>query len=179
MIRTWLRALAAGGLCAVFRSAAGDGHGTGAAPRRRSRHPPGRERQWQDALVKLLTPDREVLLLHAYVRASSTVTFEGIRAGTYQLWFSQGESWDGDKFTCHRTAYRFVDPLEFSEVEDGNGVTHSTWEVSLQAVPGGTAPTRDVDVRTFDAAGSLTRRDRGWPGLTARRDRPPAPPGAG
>lgn len=110
-----------------------------------------------DATVKLVTADEPpAVVRHVVVRAGDEVRLEAIGEGTYKVLFSRGRGWDEGRgvFACDRQAREFSDTLTFAEVTDGRSTRYSTWTVTLNGVPGGTAKTEGVDLRTFDQLGA-------------------------
>ena len=108
----------------------------------------------QDAVVKLVprAEPREVLQL-VYIRAGDTWRLTGIQPGSYVLQFSLGMNWSGLRF-AEPTYLEFADAFTFTETDQGVVGDYRqyglrNWQVTLYAVPGGNAPTKDIDERTF------------------------------
>lgn len=102
-----------------------------------------------DAVAVLTTLDRSPVS-SVYVPAGDSSTVTGIRDGTYYLYFTLGEDWDGAaRFTKKARFFRFEDTLTFETTSIPGGWQHSTFRVTLHPVPEGTARTVPVDEEQF------------------------------
>jgi len=99
-----------------------------------------------DAVAKLIRDGASVLTV--YIKANSTYTMKDISDGTYWLAFVQGTDWNADtqKFNRNAHASAFDETFEF----ETTATQYSGWEVTLNAVAGGTAQSSDVDLSQFD-----------------------------
>ncbi|MCA1671378.1 MAG: hypothetical protein LC799_03975 [Actinobacteria bacterium] len=98
-----------------------------------------------DAIVKVLTLDDPPTAVAAvYVRAKEQLEISRLPRGTLRLAFAQGSHWDegSSTFLCRQVAQAFEEDFDFS---DGD------WEVTLNAIPGGTAKTDSLDPRAFNS----------------------------
>lgn len=102
----------------------------------------------QDGVVAL-TDSVGNLLVAFYVRQGATFTLTRIADGSYQLYFTLGSEWIGDelKFLNVFAVKRMDELLAFATT----GTSYTTWEVSLQPVPGGTARASDIPESEFPA----------------------------
>lgn len=102
--------------------------------------------QGQDAVVALSSLDGGDVLAF-YVRNGDSYTIGDIRNGTFFLYFTRGEDWDGNsgRFTRNASYLRFDDTLDFLTTS----ATYTTFRVTLYAVPNGNAATRRVDAGHF------------------------------
>ena len=80
-----------------------------------------------------------------YIRALDSFTMQGIRDGTYYLYFSTGEEWDGQRFTVNPRYQKFEEPFQFTTGE----TTYTTWNITLHGVVGGTASAENVSESDF------------------------------
>ena len=99
-----------------------------------------------DAVAKLIRDGTSVLTV--YIKANSTYSMLNISDGTYWLAFAQGTDWDATAQKFNRNAHvsAFDETLELETTEKGR----AGWEVTLNAVAGGTASASDVDPSQFD-----------------------------
>jgi len=99
-----------------------------------------------DAVAKLIRDGASILTV--YIKANNTYTMKDISDGTYWLAFVQGTDWNADtqKFNRNAHASAFDETFEF----ETTATQYSGWEVTLNAVAGGTAQSSDVDLSQFD-----------------------------
>lgn len=97
------------------------------------------------------TDDRLVVItrntepvMSAYLRAGESFTINGIPDGTYRLYYSQGEDWDGTAFTHNVKTSRSSGALLFTTTER----TYSTWNIDIFVPSGGNT---DVEAIPTDA----------------------------
>ena len=104
----------------------------------------GGERDGVVILAKTSAPKKS--LLAVYVRAGKSTTIRGIKDGTYVIYFTLGRRWDGysRRFTADQEKRRFVDPIRFKTTRVSGGTRYTIWTISLEAVPGGNAPTDPI-----------------------------------
>ena len=86
-----------------------------------------------------------------YVQGNGTSTITGIEDGTYDLYFSLGEDWDGAsaRFTRRASYFRFEESLAFVTTPIAGRQSYTVFEVTLQAVAGGTAEIESVPEDEF------------------------------
>jgi uncharacterized protein YraI len=82
-------------------------------------------------------------VMSAYLRAGESFTIDGIADGTYRLYYSQGEDWDGTAFTHNVKTSRSSGALLFTTTER----TYSTWNIDIFVPSGG-----NTDVEAIPAA---------------------------
>jgi hypothetical protein len=101
----------------------------------------------RDGVVILTFNDTAVMAV--YIRSSDSFTMQGIRDGTYYLYFSTGEEWNGREFTVDPSRQRFEDAFEFTT----GATTYTTWSITLHGVAGGTASAENVSESEFPDIG--------------------------
>ena len=101
----------------------------------------------RDAVVILTLGGDPVMAV--YIRSGDSFMMKDIRDGTYFLYFSTGDEWNGEAFTTTPSHKKFEDTFEFTT----GPTTYTTWSVTLQGVVGGTASTEDVDESEFPGIG--------------------------
>jgi hypothetical protein len=105
----------------------------------------------RDATVKLTQHGQ----LHrwVYVKARSTATVDGVRAGTYHLLFSLGRDWNSEsfRFQFDQSFTKFEDEFDFVEKRLADGVEYSRISITLHGVPHGNAPSEPIDQTAFEA----------------------------
>jgi uncharacterized protein YfaS (alpha-2-macroglobulin family) len=109
----------------------------------------GGDRDGVVILAKTSAPRKS--LLAVYVRAGKSTTIRGIRDGTYIVYFTLGRRWDAysRRFTSDQEKRRFIDPIRFKTTRVSGGTRYTIWSISLEAVPGGNAPTDPIDEGEF------------------------------
>ena len=83
-------------------------------------------------------------VMSAYLRAGESFTIDGIADGTYRLYYSQGEDWDGSAFTRNVKTSRSSGALLFTTTDR----TYSTWNIDIFVPSGGNT---DVEAIPADA----------------------------
>lgn len=83
-------------------------------------------------------------VMSAYLRAGESFTIDGIADGTYRLYYSQGEDWDGTAFTHNVKTSRSSGALLFTTTDR----TYSTWNIDIFVPSGGNT---DVEAIPTDA----------------------------
>ena len=81
----------------------------------------------------------------AYIRDGDNVKITGIPDGTYYIFFSAGNGWDGSSFTERATYQRFEESFPFST----SGLNYSVWRVTLHPVADGNATAEEIDSGQF------------------------------
>lgn len=103
-----------------------------------------------DAVAKLITTGASgTSIFTVYIKANSVYTIDGISDGTYRLAFAQGTDWDSTSatFKRDRSFSSFDDAFDFETY----GGQYTTYEITLNAVEGGTAETSSVNGDQFNA----------------------------
>jgi pSer/pThr/pTyr-binding forkhead associated (FHA) protein len=97
--------------------------------------------------VAVMTTLADAPIFSVYVQARSKFKVEGIRDGTYKLFFMLGEDWDSatGRFTRKVHYEVFEDTLRYTTTS----TTATIWRVTFHSVFGGTARTNDVDPSRF------------------------------
>lgn len=97
--------------------------------------------------VAVMTTLADAPIFSVYVRARSQFKIEGIRDGTYKLFFMLGEDWDAvtGRFTRKARYEVFEDTFRYTTTS----TTATIWRVTLHSVVGGTAQTDNVDPSKF------------------------------
>jgi hypothetical protein len=84
-----------------------------------------------------------------YAAAQSTAELHRIPVGSYALLFQTGHGWRRNRFCeSHRTA-KFRESFDFTEEQASDGLYYSSYRITLQPVPGGTASTESVSAEEF------------------------------
>lgn len=85
-----------------------------------------------------------------YIRAGERGVFTRVARGRYYLQFQFGIDWLRERRFCEvRGVSQFVDPLDFKEFYDYDGVTYTTFEVTLHPVADGNARTERIPATQF------------------------------
>jgi len=97
--------------------------------------------------VAVMTTLTDTPIFSVYVQARSKFKVEGIRDGTYKLFFMLGEDWDS-------ATGRFTRKARYQVVEDTfpyttTSTTATLWRITLHTVVGGTTRTDHVDPSKF------------------------------
>ncbi|HET7080776.1 MAG TPA: SH3 domain-containing protein [Chloroflexia bacterium] len=82
--------------------------------------------------------------MSVYLRAGESFTIDGIADGTYRLYYSQGDDWDGTAFTRNVKTSRSSGALLFTTTDR----TYSTWNIDIFVPSGGNT---DVEAIPRDA----------------------------
>lgn len=98
--------------------------------------------------IVILTAMDESVIASAYIRDGDNVKMSNIPDGTYYLFFSAGDAWDGNGFTKHPTYQRFEETFPFTTT----GLNYSVWSVTLHPVAGGNTATESVNPGQFPSA---------------------------
>jgi len=105
-----------------------------------------------DAVVKIVDSVSKHTRRFVYVRANNDVMIKGIEVCTCVLKFSSGTDWDQSKLKFLRdvTYSKFDNLLEFVETRTEVGVEWAEFEVTLNPVLYGNAPTTSINESDFD-----------------------------
>lgn len=103
----------------------------------------------QDAVVTLVRGKAKVLSV--YVRKRKSYQINSVRDGTYRIYFTTGEDWDRSARTFTRDCAfrRFEKSVRFRTYRTGYVIRWHNWSLTLHAVVGGNARTRNVKPRDF------------------------------
>jgi hypothetical protein len=106
----------------------------------------------RDAVVKLVedTPQKTAIR-YVYVRAKQDLVLRGIPKGSYQVIFMTGVDWDRANLTFRRDAraMKIGDTFLFEEKVTGRSTEYTTWELTLNRVPGGTIVIESIPADEF------------------------------
>ncbi|WP_052809015.1 hypothetical protein [Streptomyces natalensis] len=102
-----------------------------------------------DAVVSLTRGSRTALSV--YVRHGSDTTVGSVSSGSYTVYFTTGEDWDGGKrsFTRQCSFQKFDDTADFRTVRVAGGTQYTVLRFTLNKVIGGNATTSDVPPGEF------------------------------
>ena len=100
-----------------------------------------------DAVAKLVNIQLDKSIYTVYISAGHSYKIKNINTGGYKLIFAQGQGWDeaSNKF-FNEGASQFEEPLSFT-IQNGY---YTTYSVTLNPVPEGTAKTHNIPQENFD-----------------------------
>lgn len=101
----------------------------------------------QDGLVIPLLNGQSIAGI--YLREGESFTLDGVADGVYQLYFTKGSAWDGNRFTQDAIYQKFEDMLDYVTTAS----TCSIWQITLYAVASGNAATESVGEGAFPSLG--------------------------
>lgn len=102
-----------------------------------------------DAIAVLTSPTSQPLV-SVYIRSAESYTLKGIRDGTYLIYFSIGESWDGSRANFSQPqGFRFDKPLSFQTTQVPEGTRYSLKQVTFHSTPEGSATILPVNLEQF------------------------------
>jgi hypothetical protein len=98
----------------------------------------------REGVVKLVAGDKRMSI---YVAGKATAQVTQIPDGSFDVYFASGVSWDGKRNTFSRSCgfTRFDRKLKFTS----GGGQYTRYTITLNAVAGGNAPTRQIDPSDF------------------------------
>ncbi len=98
----------------------------------------------REGVVKLVSGGKRMSI---YIGRKATATVQGIPDGNFDVYFASGVSWDGKRNTFSRSCgfTRFEDKMKFAS----SGGQYTRYTVTLNAVSGGNAPSRQIDPDDF------------------------------
>ena len=103
-----------------------------------------------DAVAVLVRASDRTPYRAIYIRTGERGVFTRVARGRYYLQFQFGVDWLRERRFCEvQGVSQFVDPLEFEEFYDYDGVTYTTFEVTLHPVTGGNARTERIPATQF------------------------------
>jgi hypothetical protein len=107
-----------------------------------------------DACVLVIDDYSQKRVRFFYVRAGNTSKVLQIVPGEYSVLFATGAEWDKRKLRFTRDAeyFKFETPLRYEETYQNTAFRYSIQTVTLNAVPGGNARTRQISEAEFAAA---------------------------
>lgn len=102
-----------------------------------------------DAVVTLTRSGRTAFSV--YVRKSSEATVRSVNSGSYTVYFTTGEDWNGGKrsFTRECSFEKFDDQANFRTIRVAGGTQYTVLTFSLNKVVGGNASTSQVPPGDF------------------------------
>jgi hypothetical protein len=103
-----------------------------------------------DAVAYLSTMQKKIVAA-VYIRGGDFFNLTGIDAGSYELYFKQGQSWSNStgKFATNATSSRMEEPLTFETQKTPEGVRYTWGQVKLEEVPDGNAVVVPVSEEDF------------------------------
>jgi hypothetical protein len=103
-----------------------------------------------DAVAYLSTMQKKIVAA-VYIRGGDFFNLTGIDAGSYELYFQQGQSWSNStgKFAINATSSRMEEPLTFETQKTPEGVRYTWGQVTLEEVPNGNAVVVPVSEEDF------------------------------
>ena len=101
-----------------------------------------------DAVVKIINTVTNASLGEFYIDSNNEYTIVGIPDGSYNLFFSLGKNWDAtdNKFITCKSFSKFDEAFSFATTN----TQYTTFEVTLNPIPGGTASTTSVNENDFE-----------------------------
>lgn len=103
-----------------------------------------------DAVAYLSTMEKEIVAA-VYIRDGDFFNLTGIDAGSYELYFRQGQNWNAltGKFESNATGSRMEEPLTFETQKTPEGVRYTWGQVTLEEMPDGNAVVVPVSEEDF------------------------------
>lgn len=103
-----------------------------------------------DAVAYLSTMQKKVVAA-VYIRGGDFFNLTRIDAGSYELYFKQGQSWSNStgRFAINATSSRMEEPLTFETKKTPEGVRYTWGQVTLEEVPDGNAVVVPVSEEDF------------------------------
>lgn len=108
--------------------------------------------QERDVVVVLASSAKpSKALLAVYVRAKKSATVNGVKDGTYVVYFTYGTRWDATSkaFTSSVEKRRFEDTIRFKTRQTSTRINYTVWTLTLHQAGGDGAPTDDVSDADF------------------------------
>lgn len=102
-----------------------------------------------DAVVKLVQGGRP--MVSVYVGQGSSATVGQINDGSYEMFYTSGDDWDGQLKTFTRSCQfkRFEKSAEFTTTQIKGGIRYTVESIGLQPAIGGNARTTVVPAQSF------------------------------
>ncbi|MFI9052155.1 hypothetical protein [Streptomyces sp. NPDC053427] len=102
-----------------------------------------------DAVVTLARGERTAFSV--YVREGTDATVRSVNSGSYTVYFTTGEDWDGGKrsFTRECSFQKFDDKADFRTAQVAGGTQYTVLSFTLNKVIGGNATTSEVPPGQF------------------------------
>ncbi|MEU8201026.1 hypothetical protein [Streptosporangium sp. NPDC049046] len=103
----------------------------------------------QDAVVVLVRGKKKAVTV--YVRRKSNFKIQGVRDGSYKIYYTLGEDWDAKAKTFTRSCdfEQFGKSVRFRTVNTGTQIRWTNWTITLHAVTGGTVKPKKVKPGDF------------------------------
>ena len=102
------------------------------------------------AVIKLVRADNRRLVSKFYVAAESDFAIKKISNGNYQILYTRGTDWDGNKFTRDAAYKSFDELVDFTTTDTYDGIEYSTYTLTLNTVIGGNTQASEIDASKFD-----------------------------
>lgn len=105
----------------------------------------------QDAVVVLVRGKKKAITV--YVRRKSNFKIQGVRDGSYKIYYTFGEDWDARARSFSRSCAfeQFGKTVRFRTVNTGTQIRWTNWTVTLHAVTGGTVKPKKIKPGDFPA----------------------------
>jgi hypothetical protein len=105
----------------------------------------------RDAVVTVMRGSSKAFSV--YVRRGAKFKVQGVRDGTYKIYFTHGVDWDGKSksFTRDCSFERFQKSVRFKTTFTATQILWHDWRITLHAISGGNARTSKVDPEEFPA----------------------------
>ncbi|MBB4943671.1 hypothetical protein FHR32_008072 [Streptosporangium album] len=103
----------------------------------------------QDAVVVLVRGKKKAI--RVYVRKKSKFRIQGVRDGSYKVYYTLGSDWDSraGSFTRSCTFEQFGKSVRFKTVYTATQIRWTDWTITLNAVAGGTVPPKRIKPGDF------------------------------
>ncbi len=98
----------------------------------------------REGVVKLVSKDKRMSI---YIARKGSAQVAQIPDGNFDVYFASGVSWDGKRNTFTRNCgfTKFEDKMKFTS----GGGQYTQFTITLNAIAGGNAPTRQIDPKDF------------------------------
>lgn len=108
----------------------------------------------EDAAVAIIDANTRRKYMFAYVRASEHLALRQVRPGNYNVIFTTGHGWlsASKTFRWNPSYIQFGKEIDYSEVEEENGVRYQSHSITLNPVQDGNVPVINIDRAAFEQA---------------------------
>ena len=104
-----------------------------------------------DMVAYLCTMREEKARAAVYIRSGDAFNLTGVDAGSYYLYFRQGESWNASReaFEINASSSRMREPLLFQTISTADRIQYSWIEITLEEAGDGNVEKIAVDEKDF------------------------------
>ena len=104
-----------------------------------------------DLVAYLCTMREERVRAAVYIRSGDAFNLTGVDAGSYYLYFRQGESWNASQeaFEINASSSRIREPLLFQTISTADRIQYSWIEITLEEARDGNVEKVAVDEKDF------------------------------